>query len=205
MGRGDLSLSHHPATGGRPAGVYGVRYRLRTDVRERAVSSQGLTGVVDVPVPAGRWHEVTLDPVTDLAEIYPDMDSRDHSLHDIVFRGVSRGGAPAEVVFGHLRLEEQDGYDAVGVEHDLVARYADEEPGVLGLIGTEISLGPHLNQFGGEQVPFDYGPVQRLGDKPGDDAYPSIVDHIHAAGGLACINHRACPSRPCSPRTPRPI
>ena len=188
-----LSLSHHPATGGRPEGVYAVRYRLRTDVRERAVSSEGLTGTVDVPVPAGRWHEVTLDPVTDLAEIYPDMDSRDHSLHDIVFRGVSRRAAPSDVVFGHLRLEEQDGYDAVGVEHDLVASYAGQVPEVLGLIGSEISLGPHLNQYGGEQVPYDYGPVRRLGDKPGEDAYPSIVDHIHAAGGLACINHPGVP------------
>jgi hypothetical protein len=117
------------------------------------------------------------------------MDARDHSLHEIVFRGVSRRGAPSDVCFGHLRLEEQDGYDAVGVENELVARYADQEPDVLGLIGSEISLGPHVNQYGGEQAPFDYGAVTRLGDKPGEDAYPSIVDHIHAAGGLACINH----------------
>ncbi len=75
-----LSLSHHPATGGRPAGVYGVRYRLRTDIRNRRASAEGLSGLVDVPVPAGRWHEVTLDPVTDLAELFPDMDARDHSL-----------------------------------------------------------------------------------------------------------------------------
>jgi hypothetical protein len=188
-----LSLSHHPATGGRPAGVYAVRYRLRTDVRRRATGSEGLTGIVDLPVPAGRWHEVTLDPVTDLAEIYPDMDSRDHSLHEIVFRGVSRGGAPVDVCFGHLRLEEQDGYDAVGVEDDLVARYADEVPDVLGLVGSEISLGPHVNQFGGEQRPYDYGPVTTFGEKPGAEAYPSIVDHIHAAGGLACINHLGSP------------
>ncbi len=188
-----LSLSHHPATGNRPAGVYAVRYRLRTDVTSRSTTSEGLTGIVDVPVPAGRWHEVTLDPVTDLAEIYPDMDSRDHSLHEIVFRGVSRRSAAADVCFGHLRFEEQDGYDAVGVENDLVARYAREVPDVLGLIGSEISLGPHVNQYGGEQAPYDYGPVRSLGDKPGDEAYPSIVDHIHAAGGLACINHPGVP------------
>lgn len=184
-----LSLSHHPATGGRPAGVYAVRYRLRTDARARSTTSDGLTGVVDVPVPAGRWQEVTLDPVSDLAEIYPDMDSRDQSLYGIDFRAVSRSSAPADVCFGHLRFEEQDGYDAVGVEHELVARYAGEVPDVVGLIGSEISLGPHLNQYGGDQVPYDYGPIRSLGDKPGDEAYPPIVDHIHAAGGLACINH----------------
>jgi predicted metal-dependent phosphoesterase TrpH len=184
-----LSLSHHPASGGRPEGVYGLRYRFRTDVVSRAIGSAGLTGVVDVPVPAGRWQTVTLDPVADLTAIYPDLDARDHSLHDIEFRGVSRRRAAADVCFGHLRFEEQDGYDAVGVEEDLVARYAEEGSGVLGLIGSEISLGPHLNHYGGEQAPYDYGPIARLGDKPGDDAIPSVVEHIHRNGGLASINH----------------
>ncbi len=114
-------------------------------------------------------------------------------LSDIVFRGVSRGRAPAEVCFGHLRFEEQDEYDAVGVEDELVARYADEVPEVLGLVGSEISLGPHINQYGGEQRPYDYGDVKVFGDKPRDEAYPSIVDHIHAAGGLASISHPGVP------------
>jgi len=60
---------------------------------------------------------------------------------------------------------------------------------VLGLIGTEISLGPHLGSYGGVQAPYDYGPITRLGDKPGYEALPSIVGHIHASGGLASINH----------------
>ncbi len=188
-----LSLSHHPSTGGRPEGVYGLRYRLRTDVRHRIVGHDGLTGVVDVPVPTGRWTQVTLDPVTDMADIYPDMDARDHSLHAIEFRGVSRRGAPSDVCFGHLRFEEQEGYDAVGVEDDLVSRYAEQTPGVIGLVGSEISLGPHVNQYGGEQLPYDYGRITQFGDRPGDDAYPSIVDHVHAAGGLACINHLGVP------------
>ncbi len=184
-----VSLSHHPSIGSRPAGVYGVRYRLRTDARSRSMARDGLTGVVDVPVPAGRWSEVTLDPTADLAELFRDMDARDHSLHDIVFRGVSVGGAPADVCFGHLRIEEQEGYDAVGVENALVARYAETVPGVLGIVGSEISLGPHVNQYGGEQAPYDYGAIRRFGDKPTPDEIPSVVDHIHAAGGLASISH----------------
>src|SRR4051812_30382055 len=55
-------------------------------------------------------------------------------------------------------------------------------------MGTEISLGPHMNQFGGPQHPYDYGPVQSLRDKPGD-IRPSIVAFVHSQGGLACINH----------------
>ena len=184
-----ISLSHHPSIGGRPAGAYGVRYRLRTDARRRSAAGDGLIAVVDVPVPAGRWTEVTLDPTTDLAEVFPDMDARDHSLHDIDFRGVSVGGAAADVCFGHLRLEEQGGYDAVGVENALVARYARTVPSVLGIVGSEISLGPHVNQYGGEQAPYEYGAIGRFGDKPTDDEIPSVVDHIHASGGLASISH----------------
>ena len=75
---------------------------------------------------------------------------------------------------------------------------------MLGLIGSEISLGPHVNQFGGDQVPYDYGPVRSLGDKPGVEAYPSIVDHIHAAGGLACINHPGVPAATLLAQTPPP-
>jgi hypothetical protein len=184
-----ISLSHHPATGGRPGGVYAVTYRLRTDVRARGLRTEGLVAVVDLPVAGGRWTEVTLDPTADLAEAFPDMDARDNSLHDIVFRGVSDGGAEADVCFGHLRLEEQDGYDAVGVEESLVARYATTVPTVLGIVGSEISLGPHVNQYGGDQLPYDYGDVARFGDKPTADSIPSIVDHIHASGGLASISH----------------
>ena len=184
-----VTLSHHPSIGGRPAGGYAVRYRLRTDTGRRSSGRDGLTAVVDVPVPANRWTEVTLDPSADLAEVFRDLDARDHSLHDIVFRGVSVGGAPTDVCFGHLRLEEQDGYDAVGVEEGLVARYAETVPSVLGIVGSEISLGPHVNQYGGEQAHYDYGAITRFGDRPTDDAIPSVVDHIHASGGLASISH----------------
>ena len=101
------------------------------------------------------------------------MDSRDHSLHEHrVPRGQRRRSAPADVCFGHLRFEEQDGYDAVGVENALVARYAETVPTCSGIIGSEISLGPHVNQYGGEQTPYDYGPIAGFGDKPGDEADP---------------------------------
>ncbi|MCW2699775.1 MAG: hypothetical protein JWQ45_1310 [Blastococcus sp.] len=181
-------LSHHPASGDRPAGQCALVYRLRTDGSDE-VSSQGATGYVDRAVRAGEWQSLTFDLVADVARVWPDMDARDNSLNDIRFQATSRRGARAEVLFGYLRLDEQASYDAVGVEQDLVDRYAKEVPDVLGLIGSEISLGPHLNGYGGEQAPYDYGPISRLGDKPGYEALPSIVAHIHRSGGLASINH----------------
>jgi hypothetical protein len=181
-------LSHHPGSGDRPTGQCALVYRLLPGGEER-VSREGTTGYVDRPVRPGEWQSLTFDLVTDVARGWPDMDPRDNALNDIRFQATSRRGAPAEVHVGHLRFEEQGSYDAVGVEHDLMARYAEEVPDVLGLVGTEISLGPHLNSYGGEQAPYDYGPIERLGDKPGYEVLPAVVDHIHASGGLASINH----------------
>jgi hypothetical protein len=184
-----FTLSRHPASGGRPAGVLEVLYRLRTDVDRAATSSDGTRAVVDVPVAAGRWQHVAFDLLGDLHAVWPDLDPRDNSLHDIEFRATSSGRAPARVFFGHLRFDEQAGYDAVGVEHDLVARYASAVRDVLGLVGTEISLGPHLNQFGGVQAPYDYGRIDSLRDVPGRDIIPSVVDFVHRQGGLVSVNH----------------
>jgi hypothetical protein len=185
-------LSHHPGAGDRPTGICSLVYRLRTDVRARAVSREGTTGFVDVPVTAGRWQTVALDLTADVGRVWRDVEPRDNSLSDIRLSAVSRNRAPAELFFGYLRFDEQTGYDAVGVEHDLMAAYADEVPDVLGLVGTEISLGPHLNQFGGPQDPYPYGSVPMLAGPTGD-IRTSVVDFIHAQGGLASINH---PSRP---------
>ena len=104
-----------------------------------------------------------------------DVDPRDNSLNDIRLRR-SAGGAPADVFFGHLRFDEQTGYDALGVEHDLLAAYARSSPTVLGLVGTELSLGPHLNQFGGPRIRIPTGRCPP-GAERRDPA--SIVDFVH--------------------------
>ncbi|MGZ4537420.1 MAG: hypothetical protein ACXVXE_17905, partial [Nocardioidaceae bacterium] len=182
-----FTLSHHPGTGSRPTGQITLLYRLRTDVASKATSSQGLTGIVDVPVTAGTWQTVAFDLLGDLAAIWSDVDPRDNSLNQLDFRASSRRQAPAEFFFGYLRFTDQVGYDALGVETDLMARYAAEVPGVLGLVGTEISLGPHVNQFGGTQKPYDYQ-VTSLKQAVTAD-YRSMSDFIHANGGLASINH----------------
>jgi hypothetical protein len=104
---------------------------------------------------------------------------------------VSRNRATAEFFFGLLRIEEAQ-VDALGVELELMEAYADEEPGVLGLVGTEYSGGPHINQYGGPQLPYNYGSVDRIGESTGE-IRRSVVDFIHRQGGLASINHPLLP------------
>jgi hypothetical protein len=183
-----LRLSHHPGFGSRPTGVCSVLYRLRSDITTRATSSSGLTGIVDVPVVRGAWQTVTLDPTADVAVIWPDMDSRDNSLGEIEFHAVSRRRIAAEYFFGYLRFQEQTGYDPLGVDAELLARYAGEVPTVRGLNGTEISLAQHMNQYGGPQTPFDYGAVTSFSTNLGD-LRTRIAEHVHALGGVVSINH----------------
>jgi hypothetical protein len=186
-----LGLSHHPATGGRPAGVYALLYRLRTDISARAVSADGLTATVDVPVTPDEWTTVTLDPTADAAAAWPDVEAADNSLSAIEFHVSSRRMAPAEMLFSYLRFDELTGYDGLGVEHSLLNRYgadAEDTSALLGLIGTEISLGPHLNQYGGAQQPFDYGDASDLTNGY-SEIRPAVVEWIHRQGGLASINH----------------
>ncbi len=184
-----FTLSHHPAGGSRPAGVCRLRYRLRTDLSAPALATAETTGIIDVPVTGDKWLSIRFDLTADAARAWPDIDPRDNSLHDIEFQLASRRRTPAEMCVGFLRFDEVAGYDAVGVEEALVSRYTSAVPDVLGLVGTEISLGPHVNQFGGTQRPYDYGDVRSLKDKPGDEIVPLVVDFIHASGGLASINH----------------
>lgn len=190
-----LTLSHHPGSGQRPSGVIELLYRLRPG-QARRVSTQGTRAVVELPLTPGDWQTLAVDVVSDLHDAWPDIDPRDNALHDIALRATSQNRAPVEVCFGYLRFDEQAGYDAVGVEHDLLAAYASQEPGVLGLVGTEISLGPHLNQFGGTQAPYDYGAVATL--SPRLDVVPSVIDFIHAQGGLASVNHPSAPGDPAT-------
>ena len=185
-----VSLSRQVASGSRPAGQISMLYRLRTDISARAYSSLGTQGIVDVPVPPGSWTTVTVDPAGDVLAIWPDLDPRDNALNDIEFHATSRAKAPAEVYFSYLHLDEQPGAlpQAVGVEQGIVAGYAAQVAPLLGFVGTEISLDVHLNQFGGTQADFPYPNPTALGQSYGD-LRTSIVDFIHANGGLASINH----------------
>ena len=181
-------VSHQPAAGTRPTGVGSLLYRLRSDIATPARSSNGLTAIVDLPVTRGTWQTLTLDPTADLALIWPDADATDNSMTEIEFHAVSRRRVAGECFFGYLRFQEQTGYDPLGVDAALFARYAAATPTVLALNGTEISLAQHMNQYGGPQTPFDYGPVAGFRDVVGD-LRTAIAAHVHALDGVVSINH----------------
>lgn len=179
-----VKLSYRPAMAGRPAGRYRLVYRLGgSPARRRA---QGLVGVVDVRVEAGRWNSVTLDPVADVGAIWPDLVAADNSLVDLHLGVGARSGARARVFYGNLRFTRTmaAGDRPRQAQAKLVAAYARRYPKLAVRQGVEVSgSSEHSNWFGGDQHLIDY--TRR---KPADLlAYGSA--RVHAACGLASLNH----------------
>ena len=115
---------------------------------------------------------------------------------EIEFHAVSRRRVAAEYFFGYLRFQEQSGYDPLGVDAALFARYAAATPTVLALNGTEISLAQHMNQYGGPQTPFDYGAGDQPPDRSGRPAHRHRRARARARRGRLRSTTRSSPGTP---------
>ena len=191
-----ITLSDHPATGGRPGGVRRLHYRLRTDVAARRWTPSGLTGLVDVPVPRGVWTTVELDLVNDAAALWPDSDPRDNALNGTQFWATARNGGTADVYFADLRRTPLGDYDPIGLQRSMLDRLAPLAPALRTYPGFEYSYDDqeHINGFGGSRTPFDYDSLPNTSRRPlypdyGPGLAPALVQHIHDSGGLASLNH----------------
>lgn len=196
---GDMyfTLSQHPASAGRPAGVAALHYRFRTDITTKQYAAQGLVALVDIPVVAGVWTTVSLDMVADLAMVWPAVDNRDNSLYSTSFWATSRNGARSEMVFSNLRRVPRPGFDPVGLQAGLLAAYAGLPGAPAAYPGSELSFAEssHVNQFGGALTAFPYDNYQNL--TPGRPLNPNygpgftatMVQFIQTNGGLASLNH----------------
>jgi hypothetical protein len=183
-----IELSHHPARGGRPAGVYVLNYRVGATylVRHRA---SGLTGTVDLPLAPGPWTRLTIDPVDDVRRLWPDLVAVDNSLRNLRV-GVT-AGASADVSFVVDRLifnrSRRGGQDAEDLRAEVLANYRDEYSDVTHYRAYEVSLVRHLNWFGGDQtLPSFPSPPYRDNDPT---LAASMVDFLHGHGGIVCWNH----------------
>ena len=179
-----VTMSYRPAASGRPAGSYELVYRLGTTAA--AHSSQGLQGIVTVPLPRGRFSTVTIDPTKDAASIWPDIVASDNALVDLRLGVTSQARVPARAWFGHLRFErtKTSGDLPLHTQGDMIDRYAPDYPLLAIRRGVEVS-GPseHANWFGGEQHLVQYATTSP------SDLVAFAASTIHATGGLASLNH----------------
>ncbi|HET8659637.1 MAG TPA: hypothetical protein VFM55_11630 [Micromonosporaceae bacterium] len=190
----EVTASHHPATGGRPAGQYAVCYEVGGDRPGMARRAEGLRGVVELPAPAGRWQRLRLRPVDDIAAIWPDLVAEDNSLFRLRV-GLTAGpagqpGGTARAVVDRLRIRrtQRAGQAGLHLRDELMHRYAARYPQVAQRSGLEVSLVRHLNWYGGDLRLPDYGGRPPVID-PSLPAAEAMVGLVHRAGGLVSYNH----------------
>lgn len=180
-----ITHSYHPSRGGRPAGQYQLAYRFGT---QSGCQAQGLLGVVWVPVtPGGGWQSVTLDPATDIAQLWPDMASfaADNNIFDLWFRAGSRNGAQAEVFFANALIDRTraSGDQPLAAQQELLDVLGPMY-GVTIRRGLEVSLyAKHSNWFGGAFHMPNYATLSSRG------VTGQATQLIHGYGGLASYNH----------------
>jgi len=184
----EMELSHHPAKGTRPAGRYVLRYQVG-GAPERRHTADGLIGTVELPAKIGEWTRLKLRLADDVRALWPDLVAEDNSLRNLRVGVTSGRGVPVSAVvdrllFHRARRRGQEGED---LRREVLAAYRDSYAGVTHHRAYEISMVRHLNWYGGDQT------LPALPSPPVRDNDPalaeSMVDFLHAHGGVVCWNH----------------
>lgn len=185
-----ITLSIHPAKNGLSRGNLQLLYRFRPDIAVTTRTTEGLRGIIDVPVAAGSWTTVSLPLLSDIAALFDAYPPADNALVRLDLRATSRNLAQVEGYLANLRFVRDRGVDPLAVQAELQSYYAALYPGLTLLSGMEFSLGPHINGFGpGGRFIYDYGAVTQLYPPLPADTGTRIIEAIHARGGVATLNH----------------
>ncbi|MFU8874526.1 hypothetical protein [Micromonospora sp. SL4-19] len=184
----EIALSHHPASGGRPAGQYVLRYRLGA-AAQPAHTTEGLRGTVDLPAPTGQWRRHTLPLLADVRRLWPDLVAGDNSLRGLRLGVGVRAGARGSLVVDRLVIDRARRVGQAGEEMraEVLRAYDGAYSGVTHHRAYEVSMVRHLNWFGGDQtLPEFPSPPYRDNDAAKTER---MVGFLHAHGGVVCWNH----------------
>ena len=183
-GQVELLLSYRPPVQDRPGGTYRLVYRLGPAPASRRTN--GLVGVVQVPVNDGQWNSLVLDPVEDIAALWPDVVAGDNHVGAVRLGTGSRNRVPGTVRYSYLRMlrSASDGDQPLTNQAEIIAAYAGKYGELTVQQAVEVSgTSEHSNWFGGDQHLIDYS------EPTGGDLLAWSTDRIHASGGLASLNH----------------
>ena len=184
-----VETSYRPATGGRPAGVYTLDYRVGSEPGRRL--NGPLVGVVEV-APEDGWQTLTLRMIDDVRAFWPDLVAEDSGLARLRFGVHARNGAVGSGVFDHLvfsRTRDQLEWP-VRTQRDLMRRLAPAYPEITQILGAELSMIRHLNVFMENLELYTYPPT---GTAPVLDnsvaAAKKAIRWYHDRGALVQYNH----------------
>ena len=184
-----VETSYRPASGGRPAGVYTLEYRVGSEPGRRLDGP--LVGVVEV-APEDGWQTLTLRMIDDVREFWPDLVAEDSGLARLRFGVRARNGSVGSGVFDHLvfsRTRDQLEWP-VRTQRDVMRRLAPAYPEITQVLGTELSMIRHLNVFMEDLELYTYPPT---GKGPALDnsvaAAKKAIRWYHDRGALVQYNH----------------
>jgi hypothetical protein len=152
-----VTLSIHPAFGGRPQGRYSLRYRFMPGTTRKSYSTSGggLVGIINMPS-LSSGNTVAIKPEADIVALWPDMQPKDNGFYLLAF-SVTTAPAANSTVDVHISgvkfaRPENDAASVIANQRSIIAAYVARFPNVKAILSEEISLGPllypHCNVFG---------------------------------------------------------
>ena len=185
-----VGLSWHTAPGSGVARPQELVYRLAPAGSPAAVVASARVVTYTIPVAGESFAAFGQDSREALtierslladAGLLPDGD--DNAIQDLTFRVGSRNNAAACVDLSNFSISSRQQDPAANVAAQLpIARRLEAQYGVVQHLGWEQNAGDwHVNP---------YLPRQRTLQPGWPDIYlPAFVPSVHAAGGLAALNH----------------
>lgn len=164
-----------------------IQYRFGNVSESRTLTS-ATAGLVKVSAPLGQWSQVSIDPVVDLAALWPAIDPEDNSITAIDIAAVPFSSG-AQVLIPYLLLpREQVGAAAATAREAMLDRLAPRFPSVDLARAQEYSYPPgdHLNGFFSGTAPllpdtYAYARASNYASR--------VAEGVHAAGGVIALNH----------------
>lgn len=182
-----IDTSYHEASGGRPAGAYSLSYRF-VPARTAGRTAHGNEGIITIPVSAGDWTTITVNPTEDISVLWPDLDNRDFALWELTLSAVSTGDLVSGY-FDYLQFDRtMSGNAFFEQQTEMMAALASKYSSVSQLQGLEVSWRlPHVNWYGGNvSVPTYQGVDPRAYT---EYVRGTLIPQAHAHGGLVSYNH----------------
>lgn len=182
-----VQLSNHPAFGTRPAGQFELHYRFGNFTSARFVDPSGIIGIVRRPTPAA-GSQLTLDPTSDVAALWPDMLAIDNSLFLLTLIATSPAKGKVVDVSATVQFtrSENNSSSLIANQQRILSTYGPRYPNMKAYPTVEISyLDPHIIPFGVPQ----FWPDQATIVNNEVTAYDAIADNVHSQGGLVSYNH----------------